>query len=408
MDNLGYLKNKLNVKKNRVNLRYKFYEQKYKAKDFNILTPEKLKYFNIVNGWCSTAVDSLVDRLNFYRWENDNFNIEDIFNLNNPDIFYDSAFLSALISSCSFIVITPVKNDIPKLQVIDGSRATGLIDDTTGMLTEGYAEIEIDKYGNATKTAYFTKDNTIYYSKDNDQWNPIEVVKNYAPYPLLVPIINRPDAKRPFGHSRISRACMDAVEGACRTIKRSEIAGEYYSLPQKYAINLDANVEIDSERASASKVLTISQNEDGGETKIGQFQAASPQPFYEQLKMFGSIFAGETGLTLDDLGFVTSNPTSYDAIKASHENLRLKARKAQKNFGSGLLNVGYLAACVRDKKSYERAAMYMTVPTWAPIYEPDASQLGVIGDSINKINLAIPGYINESNAFQLTGIRKDS
>ncbi len=53
-------------------------------------------------------------------------------------------------------------------------------------------------------------------------------------------------------------------------------------------------------------------------------------PYVEQLKMLASLFAGETGLTLDDLGFSTENPSSVEAIKAQHENLRLKARKAQK------------------------------------------------------------------------------
>jgi Protein of unknown function (DUF1483). len=58
--------------------------------------------------------------------------------------------------------------------------------------------------------------------------------------------------------------------------------------------------------------------------------------------MFASLFAGETGLTLDDLGFVTSNPSSEGAIRAAHENLRLTARKAQRTFGTGFLNAAYL------------------------------------------------------------------
>ena len=33
-------------------------------------------------------------------------------------------------------------------------------------------------------------------------------------------------------------------------------------------------------------------------------------PHTEQLRMFAALFAGETGLTLDDLGFVTDNPSS--------------------------------------------------------------------------------------------------
>jgi len=37
----------------------------------------------------------------------DNFDIGSIFDMNNPDVLYDSAILSALISACSFIVRVP-------------------------------------------------------------------------------------------------------------------------------------------------------------------------------------------------------------------------------------------------------------------------------------------------------------
>lgn len=45
-------------------------------------------------------------------------------------------------------------------------------------------------------------------------------------------------------------------------------------------------------------------------------------PYTEQLRTAAAGFAGETGLTLDDLGFATDNPSSAEAIKAPHENLR--------------------------------------------------------------------------------------
>lgn len=59
-------------------------------------------------------------------------------------------------------------------------------------------------------------------------------------------------------------------------------------------------------------------------------------------------------MTLGDLGFPSENPSSNEAIKSQHENLRLAARKAQKTFTSGFINAGYLAACLRDGYPYER------------------------------------------------------
>ena len=120
--------------------------------------------------------------------------------------------------------------------------------------------------------------------------------------------------------------------------------------------------------------------------------------------MFASLFAGEVGLTLDDLGFPTANPASYDAIKAAHENLRLTAKKAQKTFGIGLKNAGYLAACIRDGQKYNRSQLYMTEPIWTPPFPADVSMLGGIGDALGKIETAMPGYMTEDKIFELTGI----
>ena len=113
------------------------------------------------------------------------------------------------------------------------------------------------------------------------------------------------------------------------------------------------------------------------------------------------------GLTLDDLGFVSDNPSSVEAIKASHENLRLAGRKAQRSLGSGLLNVAYVAACLRDEFRYSRSAFLNTKPKWEPLFEADANMLTLIGDGVIKLNQALPGYITSQVIRDLTGIEGD-
>ena len=151
-------------------------------------------------------------------------------------------------------------------------------------------------------------------------------------------------------------------------------------------------------------MLTFTKDEDGDSPSLGQFQQQSMAPHLDQLKAFASMFAGETGLTLDDLGFVTSNPSSAEAIKAAHENLRLAASKAQRCFGVGFINTGFIGACVRDKKAYNRAEVYKTKAIWKPTFEPDAAMLTTIGDGVLKLNQAIEGYITEERIHRLTGI----
>ena len=399
---IDYLRRRLADKQTRVLLRYKYYEMKNNAQDFSSLAPEKFKGLKETVGWCAKAVDSLADRLQFDEFQNDEFDLSEIFLSNNQDILIDSAVLSALISACSFVYIRE-DNGYPRLQVIDGSNATGIIDPVTNLLTEGYAVLERDSMGVVKTEAYFMAGMTEIYSHGV----LVQRIPNAAPYALLVPIIYRPDAKRPFGHSRISRACIAYTQTALRTIKRSEVSAEFYSFPQKYVLGLSEDAEFNNRLATISSFLNFTKDGDGDHPIVGQFHQHSMTPYTEQLRSLASLFAGETGLTLDDLGFATETPSSAEAIKAGHENLRLTARKAQRTFGTGLLNVGYLAVCIRDRYAYQRDAIRDTKVAWLPIFEPDAAALSGVGDAILKINQAVPDYLGARNIKALTGMESD-
>lgn len=405
MEYLGidYLRNKLARKQGRVNLRYNYYEQKNAVRDFNIVIPASWNFLKAVLGWSAKAVDALSDRLIFREFAEDNFDLNNIFDMNSRDVFVDSAIISACIASCCFVYICADETGFPRLQVIDGYDATGVIDPITMLLREGYAVLERDqKTKKPALEAWFTAEETVFYDLVNQT---TQAIPNPAPYPLLAPIIYRPDARRPFGHSRITRACMEIQQAALRTLKRSEVTAEFYSFPQKWATGLSPDSEMmDKWQATISSMLQFTKDEDGDKPVLGQFTTQSMTPHMDQLRMYASLFSGETGLTLDDLGFVGENPSSAEAIRASHENMRLTARKAQRDFGVGLLNVGYLAACVRDDFPYQRKQFYKTRPRWEPIFEPDAAQLSGIGDAAIKIQQSFPDYFTEDKLHDLTGI----
>lgn len=402
MKGIDYLKNKLSQKAVRAGIRYDYYDMKSYVQDLGISSPPNLRMWMGALGWCGKAVDGLADRLIFREFKNDILDFNGILEDNNEDVLCDSAFLDALITSCSFIYLT-TENGEPRMRVIDGKHATGIIDPITMMLKEGYAVLEYDDGDKPILEAYCVPHMTYIY-RDGKL---IESVPNPAPYPLLVPVIFRPNATRPFGHSRISRACMNIVGSALRTAKRSEIAAEFYSYPQKYVLGLDKNntqKDIDRWQATMSSMLRFGNDKNGNHPVVGQFQSASMSPHTEQLRMFAGMFAGETGLTLDDLGFPSQNPSSAEAIKSSHESLRLTARKAQRSFGIGIKNALFLAACLKDDLSYDRAIMKDIETCWEPIFTPDSSMLSGIGNGILQINQAVPGYITEENLRDLTGI----
>lgn len=405
---MEFLRRKLNSKRTRVLLRYRYYDMKNQVQEVKGIIPERFKGVAYALGWCAKAVDALSDRLMFDSFDHDDFLLNEIFRLNNSDILFGSANLSALIASCSFLYIGRNADGYPTIQVIDGGSATGIIDPVTYMLTEGYAVLRRDENDKPTLEAYFRPGMTEYYEngRRTEEWS------HKAPYALLAPVIYRPDAKRPFGHSRISRACMDIVQGVIRTLRRAEVSTEFYSFPQRYVLGLSEDAAHitgdDKVNAVMSAFLDFRQDDKGGHPTVGQFAQQSMAPFTEQLRMFASVFAGETGLTPDDLGFSTDNPASSDAIRAAHEDLRLTARRAQRTFGVGYLNAGYLAACIRDDYAYQRTAFADTRPLWLPIFEPDAAGLASIGDAILKMNQASEGFLGAKNIKLLTGLESDA
>lgn len=399
---IEYLRKKLEKHKNRVDLRYSEYDMKRRESTIGITIPPQIRRrYQSVLGWAAKGVDSLADRLVFREFANDNFEVAEIFDQNNPDIFFDSVVLSAMIASCAFVYISKGDVEEVRLQVIEANNATGIIDPITGLLTEGYAVLSRDGKGEPNIEAQFLPFRTDIY---NDGAYSNSIASEVA-HPLLVPVIHRPDAVRPFGRSRITRSCMYYQSYAKRTLERADVTAEFYSFPQKYVVGTDPEKEpIDKWKATIATMLEFTKGEGGTNPQVGQFTTPSMTPFTEQLKTAAAGFAGETGLTLDDLGFVSDNPSSVEAIKASHENLRLAGRKAQRSLGAGLLNVAYLAACLRDEQPYLRSQFALTKPKWEPLFEADSSSLGMLGDGAFKINSVVPGYITAETIRDFTGI----
>ena len=409
-EKLEYLRSKLKKHESRTAQRYYQYDMKYCESSVGFVIPSHIrKRYTSHIGWTTKAVDCLADRLVVRNFDKDSFGVNEIYKLNNPDILFDSAILNALISSCSFVYISKSEEGEARLQVIESLNATGTIDPITGLLKEGYAVLDRDKHNKPIMEAFFEPYLTTIITRD-ELGNEIETPFTHeVAHPLLVPIIHRPDAVRPFGRSRITRGAEYWQRLAKRTLERSDVTAEFYSFPQKYVTGLSQDAEaMDTWKATISSMLMFEKDAEGDKPTLGQFTTPSMSPFTEQLRTAASGFAGETGLTLDDLGFVSDNPSSAEAIKASHETLRVMAEKAQRSLGSGFINVGYLATCLRDDFPYKRNRFADLQVKWEPIFKPDASTLSLIGDGAVKLNQSNPGYLDDNALRDLTGIEGNS
>jgi len=399
-----YLKQKLNTVSGSIKLRYDYYEKKNVNNTLAIAIPQHLmKAFNSRLGWCSKAVDLLSDRLAVNRFKNDNFNMELIYSDNNPDVLFSSAIKGALISACDFIYIYKDDNGSVRMQVVGGKNATGILDDTTALLKEGYAVLQRDpKDDSILIEAYFTPEYTEYTDYiSGRQWKE----PNNTGYCLLVPIINEPkQGNRSFGHSRISREMMNCQDGAEKLLTETKILAEINSYPQKWITGLAEGTDIDSMKATFSSMLRFDKDDDGDRPTLGQFSQMQFGDHIAMLDTFVSLFSGMSSLTRDDLGFVTDNPSSAESKKAALESLRVIAGKCQRDFAVGFINAGFVASCLRDDYAYTRNLVKDTKILWKPLVEPDAATLSSIGDGIIKINQAIPNYFTAETIADLLGI----
>lgn len=401
----AYLKAKLETVADKIQTKYDYYERKNAINNLSIAIPTQLmERFRTRLGWCAKAVDLLADRLSVNRFKNDNYNLEKLFTDNNSDILFSSAIKGALISSCDFIYVYPGADGTVRMQVVGGKNATGILDDTTALLTEGYAVLKRDpkNTSNVLLDAYFTPEYTEYTDyEQKSSW----VVPNNTGYCLLVPIINSPkEGTKSFGHSRIAREMMNCQDGAEKLMTEIKILAEVNSWPQKWITGLSEGTEMDSLRATFASMLRFDKDDDGDRPTVGQFAQMN---FSDHISMFDtmvSTFAGMSSLTRDDLGFVTENPSSAESKKAALEALRVTAGKCQRDFTIGFLNAGLVGASLRDNTQLSRNLLKDTKILWKPLVEPDAATLSSIGDGIIKINQAVPGYFTAENISDLLGI----
>src|SRR5690606_1593441 len=143
------------------------------------------------------------------------------------------------VNSCSFIYVSEGEDGFPRLQVIHGSDATGVLDPVTRLLTEAYAVLSRDDYGKPVEELYFTEEYTEYFVDGKLEAR----FPNPAPYPLLVPIIQRRDSTRPFGRYRFTKATLYYQHFARLTLERADVTAELYTWTQKSVVGLSQETE---------------------------------------------------------------------------------------------------------------------------------------------------------------------
>lgn len=336
-----------------------YYEGKQRLKDLNISVPPSLKMLNTVVGWAGTAVDVIEERLDFEGYINDSYGLNDIYRANELDLESSLGHKDALIYGTGFVFVGRGRPEFGEPEVLitieSPKRATVSWDMRSRRVTAALL-VDFDEKGRVAAGSLWLPDETIYFAAYERTFLEVSRDVHNLGRVTVAPLINNPRSGDPHGRSEITRSVRYYTESAVRTLLGAEVAREFYSSPQRYVLGADESVfedadgnPIDRWSVIQGRVLGLPFNEDANVMpQVGQFQANSPSPYFDQIRALAQMLAAETAIPPTYLGFQTDNPASADAIRTMEARLVKRAERRQKQFGRTWNEVGRMSLLVRD------------------------------------------------------------
>lgn len=353
-----------------------------RLKDFRISIPPALTSVEVVVGWPGTSVQVLEERLDFEGYIGaDNLGVNDFYRQNDLDSEGSLGHLDALIYGTGFVVVGAGDTGEPNplITIESPKRMTAIQDLRTRRLSAALSvDYDDDEFNDrpVRGTLYLPDENIMFVTDGNgtflevDRW-----VHNYGRV-LVARFVNQPRSSDTSGRSEITRAVRYYTDSAMRTLLGAEVAREFYSAPQRYALGAEETVFKDSDGNDLNpwsviqgRMLAIPYNENENVMpQVGQFSANSPQPYFEQIRSLAQMLAAETAIPASYLGFQTDNPASADAIRQMEARLVKRAERRQRQFGRTWSEVAKLGLLVRDGAIPEEAANLR--PVWRDASTP--------------------------------------
>lgn len=336
----------------------KYYEGKNRLKDLNISIPPAMKLVDSVVGWAGTAVDVLEERLDFEGYiGGDNLGLNEIFRANELDLESSLGHKDALVYGTGFVFVGKGADGEPDplITIETPKKATALYDLRSRRITAAILVQRHDR-GDITGGSLYLPNETIRFEVYQGRYLEVDRdIHNLGRVPVA-PLINNPRSGDAHGKSEITKAVRSYTDSAMRTLLGAEVAREFYSAPQRYLMGAKEDTFLDADgnplnpwTVVQGRVLAVPYNDDDGVMPtVGQFQANSPAPYFEQIRQYAQLIAAETAIPASYLGFQTDNPSSADAIRQMEARLVKRAERRQRQFGRTWSEVAKLALLVRD------------------------------------------------------------
>ena len=381
-------------------LRDKYYEMKQLPEDLGLSVPPHLRNLEQVVGWCAKAVDSLANRSQFDGYiitdEDKLSQLQSICMQTNLKRVYSKAVRSELKHSCVFMTVTSGIYGEPCINAYPATASAGLWSDSLGRIVAGMVVVDRDNSKEGQRkplwVRVFTETDVIEIKWDGQAWTAIYEENNMGRCLMEVLAYNA-TLERPFGTSRITRSVMNITDSAMRASVRSEISAEFFTSPQKYLLGGNQE-ELGSQSkwdAYIGNIFAVSSDGMGQTPQFGQLPQGTMQPHVDYMRSLAARFSGETNIPISELGIVSDNPSSAEAIYASKEPLVIDAQ----NLNEALTNIALMALAVKNGTDY-KTELLNRGDLQVKFRNPALPSLVSQADAITKAISAIP-WIGESS-----------
>ena len=404
---VDFLLDRLRKKSVNVRIKYQYYNAENSYVDFGISVPVKMMNSKPGIGWASRAVNTLSDRVVFDGFANDTFRINELFDEINAKRVLNKAKKDAHIAGVSFVAISETPNGVALIP-FTASEATGVVDDNTGLLSYGLAVLSWtgdDALAQSSVSepkdyVVFTPEaTTIYKNKKIDS-----ITKNPTGRTMLHALTHGATASQPLGRSRITKTVRRIIQEVARVKRRYEIAGEFYSTPQRYVLGTEQDFTQEQKNkldSTIGKAWVFSKDDDGDKPEIGQLAQMSINQFEDNKKGLARDFCAETALTLRNLGYETANPTSAESLSAMSDDLLLEARASQDEMGEQIKQIAISIRLTLNKSDKVPEDLENIKAAWRPIFQVD---VGAAGDAVYKLIQAMPELAGSVQIYQMLGM----
>ncbi len=406
-----------------------YYNMKNELKDLGISIPKDLLSVNCVVGWCKKAVDAMAVRSMFDGYSFDgaeNGVLSRLVTENRMRSLVQRATASSLVHGPAILTVMRGRDGQPaaKVRATSANQGAVLWDKDDERIGCGIVLNDVDDRGNAIRyTAHFPEAVLTIKLGSDGKWD-CEPEENPLGRPMMEVLAYDADLDRPLGHSLLTPEILGIVDKAMRDVLRMEVGAEFFTFPQRYILGAASDLfstkvdegdedggeeEVDPQNyvpderkkvlAYLGAILAITRDEDGNIPTVGEFHPSSAENFTVVFENDAQRFSGATNVPLAQLGVLSSNYTSSDALNAANDPLVLAVETMNRQYSDPLASIGAMMLQVAGEHVDK-----MPQVVWR---DPSMPTISARADAWTKLGSVDPSIVGTRLYYEQIGLSQE-